>query len=87
MCPSGTTRAGNKDKQNETHESLRNDKAVALGVTIVDWVINTEDNIPDLNDRVVTRGIPCLQSPCSIQRKGKNFHLETILGALGEVFE
>ena len=75
------------DKGNKTHKSLRNNEAEALSVTLVDRVIGIEDNVPDLDDCVVTRDSPCLQSTCGIQCKGKHVLLETILGTLGEVFE
>ena len=75
------------DKGNKTHKSLRNNEAEALSVTLVDRVIGIEDNVPDLDDCVITRDSPCLQSACGIQCKGKHVLLETILGTLGEVFE
>jgi hypothetical protein len=53
--------ASRDDKEKRTHESLGNDEEVALGVTLVDRVIYTKDQIPDLNDSVVTRGVPRLQ--------------------------
>ena len=37
-------------KKKSTHESLGNDEAVALDVTSIDWVIDTKDKVPDLND-------------------------------------
>ena len=53
-------------KKKSTHESLGNDEAVALDVTSIDWVIDTKDEVPDLDDGIITWGIPWLQCACSV---------------------
>ena len=82
-----TCTANENDKGRSTHNSLCNNETEALSVTLVDRVIGTENDVPDLDDRVVTQSGPQLQSACGIQCNGENFLLETILGTLGEAFE
>ena len=54
------------EKEKRTHESLGNDEAVTPDVTSVDWVIDTKYEVPDLDDSIVTWGLPWLQCTCSV---------------------
>jgi hypothetical protein len=71
--------------ENSTYEGLCNDEAVTPGVTLVNLVILTEDDSPDLNEILVTWGSPGHQHAGSFQCEGNDLVLEMILGALGEV--